>query len=56
MKDKGRSAGTDSASKLSPRDDMILQLEILIEDCVIKLDLSVEAVANLLPIGSGIGH
>ena len=55
-KDKGKLAGTDSASILSSCDDVILQLQILIEDCVIEFDLSVEAVANLLPIGSGIGH
>lgn len=52
-----QSAGsTDSTPIRSSRYDVILKLQVLVENGIVELNLSVEAVANLLPIGGRTGH
>lgn len=51
-----QSTHTYSTAVRSPHYVVLIELEILVEDVLIQLDFAVEFVANLLPVGSGLGH
>ena len=47
---------TYSTTVRSSSDDIVLDLQVRVEDRCVELGFAVEAVADALPIGGGLGH